>query len=207
MTVIEKEFGIPRSTLSGWFKEVKLTEQQRTKLMKNSQDGWKKAREKAIITKNLQKARRITVAKNDANRTFQSLPSKSISVLELALAMLYFGEGGKTGATNMGASDPFMLSFFILAIEKIFHLNRLNFRYDLHLRDDQDESQLKKYWSMQLNVPLEKFRYVSKDPRTVGKPTRQNYPGVCQIQIGNISVQRRLVALYNVYCTEVIKGD
>jgi len=39
MTTIEREFGIARSTLSGWFKEVELTELQRTRLMKNSADG------------------------------------------------------------------------------------------------------------------------------------------------------------------------
>jgi hypothetical protein len=207
MTVIEREFGIPRSTLSGWFKEVELTEAQRTKLMKNSRDGWKKARESAIITKNLQKAQRIAKASTEANSIHTLLPKKSPEILELSLAMLYFGEGGKGGSTNMGAADPFMMLFFITAIEQIYNLDRQDFRYDLHLRDDQDSYLQKKFWAEKLSIPVEKIGYVSKDKRTRGKPTVNNYPGVCQVRVGSIAIQRRLMALYNVYCSEVIKGD
>jgi hypothetical protein len=206
MTVIEQEFGIPRSTLSGWFKQVPLTETQRTKLMKNSQDGWKKAREKAVITKNLQKAQRLATAQKEAIDVHSKI-DKSNSTLELALAMLYFGEGGKKDSTNMGAADPFMLLFFITSLENLYHLDRNTFRYDLHLRDDQCIEVQKEFWASKLEIPVEKIGYVSKDKRTIGKPTRNNYPGVCQISIGNIAIQRRLKALYNVYCAEVIKGD
>lgn len=207
MTTIEREFGIARSTLSGWFKEIELTEQQRTKLMKNSSDGWKKAREKSVITKNLQKARRVAMAAEEARSVNAELPKNSNSVLELALSMLYFGEGGKKDTTTIGASDPFMLLFFISALEKLYALDRISFRYDLHLRDDQDPATLKAFWSTQLNVPIEKFTYVSKDARTIGKPTWDGYPGVCQIFVGNIAIQRRLISLYNIYCREIISGD
>jgi hypothetical protein len=206
MTVIEREFGIPRSTLSGWFKEVQLTEEQRTKLMKSKQDGWKKARENAVLSHNLQKAHRISEAKIEALAIHKELPLNSLAVLELSLAMLYFGEGSKKDRTSIGASDPFMLSFFITSLEKLYGLDRNNFRYDLHLRDDQPNDELIAYWSDQLNVDREKFTYVSKDKRTIGKPTRNDYKGVCQVSIGNIATLRRLIALYNVYCSEVIKG-
>jgi len=175
--------------------------------MKNSQDGWKKAREQSVITKNLQKAKRITVAKNEAMAVNSSLPKGSEEVLELALAMLYFGEGRKSHSTGMGASDPFMLRFFIVSIERIYGLNRDSFRYDLHLRDDQDEFEFRSYWEQELSLKPNKIAYVSKDKRTIGKPTKNNYKGVCQIDLGNIAVQRRLIFLYTVYCTEVIQGD
>jgi hypothetical protein len=138
---------------------------------------------------------------------FQKLPTNSKAVLELSLAMLYFGEGGKGDSTNMGASDPNMLLFFIESIEQLYGLNRINFRYDLHLRDDQDTDTQKQFWALKLKIPTDKIGYVSKDARTIGKPTRNNYPGVCQIQIGNVAIQRRLIALYNIYCSGVIKGD
>jgi hypothetical protein len=206
MTVIEREFGIPRSTLSGWFKEVPLTEAQRTKLMQNSYDGWKKAREKAVITKNLQKAQRIALAEKEAKKIYNNLPKDSLEVLELSLAMLYFGEGGKNDSTNMGSADPSMLTFFIKSIEMLYGIDRMTFRYDLHLRYDQDLNIQKKFWASKLQIPIEKIGYVSKDARTIGKPTRANYPGVCQIRIGSIAIQRRLIALYNIYCNEIIKG-
>jgi len=206
MTVIEREFGIPRSTLSGWFKEVRLTEVQRTKLMKNSHDGWKKARENAVISKNIQKARRISLARNEALEVFEDLPADSLSVLELSLAMLYMGEGGKGDSTNMGAADPTMLQFFVESVERLYDLDRISFRYDLHLRADQNSEQQKEFWASKLQIPKEKIGYVSKDARTIGKPTRDNYPGVCQIRVGSIAIQRRLIALYNIYCYRITAG-
>ena len=68
MTLIERELGIPRSTLSGWFKTIKLTEDQRTKLMKNKSDGWKIAREKAVIAHQYNKALRVLKAKQEAEK-------------------------------------------------------------------------------------------------------------------------------------------
>ena len=206
MTVIEREFGIPRSTLSGWFKEIKLPEEQRTKLMLNSRDGWKKAREQAVIKKNLQKAKRLAVARTEANAVFKDLSDMSCSTLELALAMLYFGEGSKNNTTSMGASDPFMLQFFITSTEKLYDLSRLDYRYDLHLRHDQDTAKMKLWWAEKLSIPKEKINYVVKDKRTIGKPTKNEYPGVCLVTVGKIAIQRRLKALYTVYCSEVIKG-
>lgn len=49
MTVIERSLGIPRSTLSGWFRNIELTEGQRMQLAKSRADGWKKARQNAIV--------------------------------------------------------------------------------------------------------------------------------------------------------------
>jgi len=207
MTVIEREFNIPRSTLSGWFRNIELTEEQRTKLMKNSQDGWKKAREQAVISKNIAKAKRIAKAAHQANLTYAELPKKSDAVLELALAMLYFGEGAKKNTTSLGASDPTMLRFFITSTEALYNKNRHDFRYDLHLRDDQDDEELRKFWSSELKIQPEKIKYIVKDKRTVGKPTVDGYRGVCLVTVGDISIQRRLIALYNIYCSEVTLGD
>ncbi len=203
MTVIEQEFGIPRSTLSNWFKDIQLTEAQRTKLMKNSQDGWKKAREKAVLSKRIAKTKRIARAQQEAADVYARIP-KTPEVLELALAMLYFGEGAKKNATAMGASDPALLRFFISACEQLYNLNRASFRYDLHLRDDQDEDVMKHYWAHELGIETGRIKYVARDSRTVGKPTKHGYHGVCLIRIGDISIQRRLIALYTVYCSNSV---
>lgn len=205
MTMIEREFNIPRSTLSGWFKDVALTEDQRTRLMKNSQDGWKKAREHAVISKNIAKAKRISQAKAEAELIHSSLP-KTNEVLELALAMLYFGEGAKKNVTTLGASDSKMITFFITALERLYDLDRNTFRYELHLRFDQDEDEMKNYWSQKLHVQRDRFQYTVKDLRTKDRPTKPGYHGVCQVHVGNIAIQRRLKALYSVYCSEVIAG-
>ena len=206
MTTIERQFGIPRSTLSGWFKTVTLTEEQRTSLMKSKSDGWKRARENAVKAHNLQKQNRIDLARSQAVQVFESLPLENNAVLELALAMLYFGEGSKKNATALGASDPKMILFFIKSCEKLYGIDRDTNRYDLHLRFDQDEEKEKAYWAKMLHIDVSLIKYASYDMRTVGKPTRSDYHGVCQVKISSVAIQRRLIALYNVYCSSVNLG-
>lgn len=206
MTIIEREFGVPRSTLSGWFKDVELSEDQRTQLMKNRFDGWKKAREHAVISKNIAKTKRITIAKDQARDTLQRLPADSLAVMELALAMLYYGEGTKKNVTSLGNSDILLLRFFLSALEKLYGIQRNTLRYELHLRHDHDEELLKQYWATRLDIRPENINYIVKDKRTIGKPTINEYKGVCVVHVRDLSIQRRLIALYNVYCSEVIKG-
>jgi hypothetical protein len=73
MTVIERKYGIPRSTLSGWFKNVELTEEQRVVLMRNRKDGWAKARANAVESHKAQKALRLLNAKQEAINTLDKI--------------------------------------------------------------------------------------------------------------------------------------
>jgi hypothetical protein len=202
MTAIERQYGIPRSTLSGWFKDIQLSESQRTALMKGKQDGWKKAREKAVLAHNSMKAQRINDAAEEASITLSKLEISS-EVLDIAFAMLYFGEGAKKNLTSIGNSNPLVLRFVLAVLYKNYKLTPADIRCDLHLRADQDGESMKRYWSEQLNLPVEQFRYIAYDKRTAGKATYEHYKGVCVIACGQIAIQRKLISLYNQFCTKV----
>ena len=206
MTTIERQYGIARSTLSGWFKEVRLTEQQRTRLMKNSQDGWAKARLNAVETHRAQKAARLLKARQEAEETLEKIEI-SDAVLDLAFAMLYFGEGSKSGNTSLASSDPNILRFVLIVLKRNYGVLLENVRCDLHLRMDQDGQLLKLYWSNELGVPLERFRYVAFDKRSEGKPTYSHYKGVCVLVCGQVAIQRKLMYLYNLFCERVSALD
>ncbi len=206
MTQIERKLGIPRSTLSGWFKDVRLTEKQRTQLMQNSRDGWQKARQRAVESHNTKKSLRLMHAEKEALAVLEKIDT-SPEVLDLAFAMLYFGEGAKKNLTAIGSSDPVMLRFALFVLKKNYGLSVDGMRFDLHLRADQDPTTSKQYWARALNVPVEKFKYVAFDKRTIGKPTRDGYKGVCLIACGNIAIQRKLIYLYNHFCEKVARLD
>lgn len=206
MTVIERKLGIPRSTLSGWFKGVKLTEEQRTRLMKNSRDGWKKARESAVSAHKAARAQRLAQAKHEAEKTLADIDITD-AVLELAFAMLYFGEGAKKGGTAIASSDPVILRFVLIALQRCFGIKRTTVRCDLHLRMDQDAELTKNYWSQELNIPIDRFNYVAFDKRTTGKATYSHYKGVCVISCGNIAIQRKIMYLYTLFCEKIAELD
>lgn len=203
MTAIERQYGIPRSTLSGWFKDIQLTEVQRTRLMRNQKDGWKKAREKAVVAHTTQKQARLEAAEQAATRTVSQIDLSNEAVLDVALAMLYLGEGAKSNATSIANSNPMVLRFVLAVFFKNYHLTPEDIRCDLHLRADQNGAALQRYWARELTLPIECFKYIAYDQRTRNKPTYSHYKGVCVVTANQIAIQRKLIAVYNQFCTKI----
>lgn len=202
MSTIEKEYGISRSTLSGWFKNIVLSDEQRIRLTKNSRDGWKKARVSAVKWHNKQKAERLELAEIQAKTTLDKL-ILTPEVLDITLAMLYLGEGAKSGSTSIANSNPTVLRFVLSILYANYKVTPDIIRCDLHLRSDQDGEKLKLYWSKELQLPLQNFKYIAYDKRSQGKPTYDHYKGVCVITCHQVAIQRKLIALYNQFCEKV----
>src|SRR3990172_10318403 len=70
---IEKRLKIPRSTLSGWFKHIKLTKKHQNKLKRNWLKALGKARLQAALWHNQQKELRIKIAEKEANKLLTNL--------------------------------------------------------------------------------------------------------------------------------------
>ena len=111
---IEGRLGIPRSTLSGWFRSIQLSPKLRQRLHRNWLNALVSARKKAVLWHNRQKEQRMRKAQEAAVRVLNNLNIKDPNILELALALLYLGEGSKKKiGTEMGSSDPLILKFFL----------------------------------------------------------------------------------------------
>jgi len=134
-----------------------------------------------------------------------SIDLNNISIIETALALLYLGEGfKKSSKTGIGNSDPQILKFFLWTMLNVYKLDINKIRFDLHLRADQDEMLMKKYWSKELQVPLHRFTYVVRDSRTKGRTTYPGYKGVCVVDCGNVAIQRKLVYIGRKFCDKVV---
>ena len=203
ITEIEKLLLVPRSTLSGWFKNVKLSDDHKFRLKQNSDLALVKARVKASAWHRAQKASRLQKAKEEAELVLKEVDIND-SVGELAAAMLYLGEGAKNNTTAIGNSNPLILKFFVAVLRKKYGLKSEQIRCELHLRADQKSDEMKDYWSKELDLPPSSFRTVVFDQRTAGRPTYPGYRGVCIINCGNIAIQRKLIYLYNQFCQRVI---
>lgn len=198
---VELRMGIPRSTLSGWFKGIELSTRHKQALRARWKRALVTARERAVLWHNEQKRQRVTAAKQYAVNLLSHVDYADLTLLEIALALLYLGEGSKRNSTtSLGNSDPLILNFFICAIRKVYGLPTKSFRCELHLRADQDPVTLRAYWSGALGLPTENFRTISIDARTEGKPTFDRYKGVCVVRCGKVEIQRRLMYIANGFC-------
>lgn len=202
---IERRMRIPRSTLSGWFKNIKLSKRQKQKLLLDWKNGLIKARKKAVLWHNKQKQNRLDQAKKEALKILKRISIKNRDILELALSMLYIGEGTKKNAeTAIGSSDPLILKFFITALRKIYNFNIKKMRCELYLRADQDPSIIKRFWSRELDLPIGNFKQTNIDKRTMGTKTYPEYKGVCNIRCGNVAIKRKLLYLSELFIKKSI---
>ncbi len=203
---IEKNLGIPRSTLSGWLKDIKLTEIQRKRLEASTYIALNKARVNAVKWHNEQKLKRFQLAEKEADATLAKLANND-QTIELALALLYLGEGFKKNSdTGMGNSDPLILKFFLKTIMKVYNFKIEKIAFYLHLRYDQDEEKMKEYWAKELEIPISNFKKTSFDKRTKDRETYPDYKGVCLIRCGNVAIQRKLVYIGRKFCEQTINN-
>ena len=202
---VEAKLGIPRSTLSGWFKHLKLSEYHQKVLRKKAARAIIRARVEAVKWHNLQKTLRMKLAAEDAARTLNNIDFTNSAIVELALAILYLGEGTKkTAQTAMGNSDPLILRFFVRTIQKLYSLTPTDFKCHLHLRADQDPEKMARYWSRELGIPRRNFLKPLIDQRTFGSPTYPHYKGVCAITCQRVAIQRKLMYIAIEFCKKIV---
>lgn len=196
ITYIEKELGISRSTLSGWLKDIALTKRQKDVLERNKYQALARARKAAALWHNEQKQERLRKAERDAEKTLSRIDKNDTDILELALAVLYLGEGFKNSdETAIGSSDPLILKFFLTILSEVYNIDTDKIRCELGLRADQDPRKIIRFWAKELDLPAACFTQVNIDKRTVGSKTYPHYHGVCSLRCGNIAVKRKLLFL------------
>jgi hypothetical protein len=191
---VESKLHIPRSTLSGWFKDVKLTEKQQEKLFQDWESGLVQARKKAVVWHNQQRISRQQAIRTEVEDFFSDVIIDT-KVAELILATFYLAEGGKTEDTFVLAnSNALMLKGMVYLMRRLYKIDESKLRCTLHLRKDQDDARLKDYWSTLLKVPKQKFLKTQFDKRAI-KKTHDYYKGVCVINYYDLALQRRILYL------------
>lgn len=202
---IQTQLGVPRSTLSGWLKNVVLTDEQKEKLNEKVRLALINSRKKALKWHHDQKKLRLRRANDEAEKTLKNIDINDLNILELALSFLYLGEGSKKSTTSLGNTNPLILNFFIKSVRKVFPNSKLG-KFELHLRSDQNEKKEIDYWSKKLNIDKRYFTYV-KDKRVARSKTYSDYHGVCVVRFTEVSIQRRLVFLSHKFCNIITELD
>jgi len=204
---VNVSLGIPKSTLSCWFKDLHIKKEYRNILDSKWKNGLVKARIEAVKWHNNQRKKRIMHSEDEARKVIDKIDLSNVNIMELALSLLYLGEGFKKNSeTGIGNSDPLILLFFIKTLNGIYGVKSENITCYLHLRADQKPEELNLYWSRKLKIPLKNFRKASIDKRTIGSKTYSSYKGVCVVRCGNIAIQRKLVYLSRIVCEKVIEN-
>lgn len=191
---IERQLGIPRSTLSGWLKSLPLSSEAKTRIDERKRAAVAGARTLAAKKKKADTEEKRRDARAATADIINKIPARTETELAV-LAALYLGEGFKRrSSVGLGNSDHRILSLFINLLCRNFHVPRYRLSCYLFLRGDQDAAQETAYWSNKLDIPAEQFRKPQFDKRTLGKKTWMDYHGVCAVYCHDADIARILAA-------------
>jgi len=192
---------IPKSTLTEWFKNIKLSFVADNRL-------------RNVVSKRIRNAHIRALAANkkirkdyleDIARKVAPLKKRldNPGVAKIALAMLYLGEGAKKkrGSLMFGNSDPRIIKLFLSLLRNSYDICESKFRCTLQCRDSQDIKSLEHFWSNIANVPLDQFYKARVDPRTLGKKIRNtDYKGVLRIDYFSADVYNEIIKIIEIIC-------
>jgi hypothetical protein len=198
---------IPKSTLSTWFKKIKLTPKQQLNLEGNISRKLMKSQKKAW---RVNKRRRSLYLKGLSDKNVFLLQRLDKDIQKLLLSILYLGEGAKSKSTqflSLGSSNSKIIKLYFSLLRNCFEIDDSKFRIRIQCRADQNIRELESYWKNITKISKKQFYPTYIDKRTIGKPTlHKDYKGVCTIHYFNRSIQFELEFLYSSVIKYLVKG-
>lgn len=195
---ISSKMKIPKNTLSGWSKDIKLNCKQKERIKQKIIDSNEISRPLAIAA-NLRKIEQWKKDIRTSVRHFKNISLKNPELSKLICGILYLCEGAKYPSSRylyLGNSDPKIISFFINALRKYYKIDENKLRFGIGYRWDQNFQKLKNYWSRITKIPKSRCLNSIPDLRTKGKPTlRKDYMGICRIIYYNTTLQFELQSI------------
>lgn len=182
---------LPKSTLSGWLKNIKLTENQEKRLEKNIEKITTNARIKSAY---IRRQKNIEKTKTIFEEAKKELPTLMKNPLFLIGLSLYWAEGSKTnGYIQVCNSDPQLIKIMLKWFKEICKIPKDRIKIRIYIHEIYKNENCEKFWSNIANIPVCKFK------KTVYKPTPHklkknlDYKGVCRLETSNINLFKKII--------------
>lgn len=184
---------IPKSTLSQWCKEVKMSATHKLRIEMLSSNNLERGRKKSLIINSRKRIERVRLFQT-SNTELWDRYTKDDATRKIVLAILYIAEGHKNrDSVVFGNSDPGIIRMFMRLMRSTYKIDESKFRITVQCRADQNPEILKIFWSKVTKVSYEQFYKPQIDKRTVGKPTKKrDYKGVCRIDYFSTVIDQEL---------------
>lgn len=179
---IAKVVRASKSSVSGWVKDIELTEEQLNALKSK---GQKKVAER---NKTEKRKRQNKHQKKGAQR----VGKLSNREFMLVGATLYWGEGHKTpnGVVGLTNADPMVISLFVKWLHIFFNVSLDKMKIQLNIHSDMDEVASKNFWKQVTGFSDKQFYKTQIAKNTVaGIKKKQNYRGTATVRLCNTNLQ------------------
>ncbi|MFH1509848.1 MAG: hypothetical protein ABID67_01730 [Candidatus Nealsonbacteria bacterium] len=172
---------LSKSTLSGWIKHVKLTQEQEEKLENNIKKIVYTARIRAALTKRKNRQERIKKIIKKAEKEYTAFSKNLLFTIGL---VLYWAEGGKkTEIFQFSNSDPSAVRAMMRWLTEICRVPKEKIKFRIFIHKIYAHENCEEFWSKITGIPTSNFQ------KTIYKPTphklkkNQGYKGCVQIRV------------------------
>ena len=175
---IRSAMGIPKSTQSSWFKNLKLPPYGRRVLREKQGNGLK-----ALAVCNQQRTHQIKCENEKIRSTFEAYV-KNINERDLMLigASLYWAEGQKTFNATCGQypfirfsnSDPQMVVLFLKFLEKILKISREQMKGEIYIQPNLSSDHSLTYWHDIIGISKDNLKVYKALSRASGGKRPKN---------------------------------
>lgn len=174
---IKENLGIPKSTLSYWLKNTPLKPHHKKRL-------YTKQIQILSMGAPSQKERRKREVEEIINEATKEIPLPiALDTYRLMGAALYWAEGSKNGMLEMTNSDPYLILFTVRWIEMVFNIPAKNMKARLNIYPQQNESEIKQFWSDLTGIPVNNFGKTYVKPFSSGYKKNNLYYGTMRIEV------------------------
>ena len=195
---ITEFLGVPKSTISTWFGKTLKKPMNRGAMLKHLAEIRKLS---AIKVRNKWKKIRDDEDKNIAEFVKKELPTypfDNMGFYKSMLSMLYWAEGAKhEGACGLKFvnTDPLLMNLYITLLRKCYNIDEKKLKVRVHVHYYHSIKKVKKFWSENLNIPLNQFGKIYIKKRSKTKKFRKNFVGICFVYYGNSRIRKEVMEI------------
>lgn len=174
---IRKDLPVAKSTLSLWLKNIPLKKEFRDRL-------YTKQIQILALGAPSQKERRVREIKQIIDHAAKEIPAElSRDAYQLFGAALYWAEGSKSKYFAVTNSDPHLVLFMVRWFERIFQIKPDSLKASLNIYEQQDEQDIKGFWSDLCGIPLDNFGKSYVKPKNSGYKKNNLYYGTIKVRV------------------------
>lgn len=172
-----KQVPVSKSSLSLWLKNVRLSPEHRARLYTKQIEILARGTPSQVERRKKEIASIIEQARKEVECPLQ------FETFRLLGAALYWAEGSKTQNFEITNSDPLLIAFMAQWFEKVFAIPPVTLKAHLNMYPQQNERDLKKFWSQLTGIPVKNFGKSFVKPAGTGYKKNNLYYGTIKIRV------------------------
>ncbi|WKZ26263.1 MAG: hypothetical protein QY304_02600 [Candidatus Paceibacterota bacterium] len=183
--IIEKT-GFPKASVSFWTRDIVLTKAQKKRISLRGRSVESIEKRRLSRLANISAKRKVII--DSAKKDFSNLSHRDLKIVG---AMIYWGEGSKTGhwTARISNSDPLVIKVMMRFFREVCSVPEDKFRGHIHTFESADIEETERYWSKISGIPRSQFYKTYLKQSKISLRKRKTLPyGTLDIDVNDMKV-------------------